>query len=155
MALILTKAAGPHGICGGQYLDLHGEGKALEIHELMEIHGLKTSALISASARIGVAAANGTPEQADAAEQYAHAVGLAFQVRDDMLDCTATEEELGKPIGSDRENDKTTFASLLGAGKCEEIINNETEKAIKALRGKFEDAGFLVWLAKMLAGRKY
>ena len=155
MARILAEAAGPRGICGGQYLDLSGVGKQLPAEELLKIHEMKTAALITASALIGVVAAGGTQEQLDAAEKYARAIGLAFQVRDDLLDCTATAQELGKPVGSDSVNDKTTLAVLLGIDECEALIRSETDKAIAALGGVFEDVEFLTWLARTLAERKY
>jgi len=154
MVKILAHAAGPHGICGGQYLDLSGEGWHLTIDELLELYAMKTAALISAAARLGVIAGDGTHEQIDAAHAYSQAIGLAFQVRDDVLDCVATAEELGKPTGSDIDNDKSTFASLLGVEACEKMISRETEKAIKALDGKFENTEFLTWLARILAERK-
>jgi len=154
MVQILAHAAGPHGICGGQYLDLSGEGWHLTVDELMELYSMKTAALISAAARLGVIAGGGSQEQVDAAHAYSQAIGLAFQVRDDVLDCIATEEELGKPIGSDIDNDKSTFASLLGLEACEKMIGKETEKAITALKGIFENAEFLTWLAGVLANRK-
>jgi len=154
MVQILAEAAGPHGICGGQYLDLSGEGWHLTIDELLDLYAMKTAALISAAARMGVIAARGTIEQVAAAHSYAQAIGLAFQVRDDVLDCIATDDELGKPVGSDIENDKSTFASLLGLQACEKMINKETEKAIFALEGKFESVEFLTWIARVLAERK-
>jgi geranylgeranyl diphosphate synthase type II len=155
MGRVLSEAAGPRGICGGQYLDIYGEGKRLTQDELETINIMKTASLISAAARIGTVAAGGTREQIKAAGEYALAVGLAFQIRDDMLDVTATAAEFGKPVGSDDKNEKTTFATLLGAERCEDIIRAETEKAIKAVDGKFNDARFLIWLAYMLAERKY
>ena len=154
MARLLAEAAGPHGICGGQYLDLYSEGKLLSRGALEEIHQMKTAALISAAAQIGVIAAGGTRRLLKAAERYALAVGFAFQVRDDLLDCTSSAGELGKPINSDSGNNKTTFATLLGEEKCVEVIRSETEKAIEALDDEFDDAGFLVWFARMLAERK-
>ena len=154
MVRILAQAAGPHGICGGQYLDLSGEGWHLTIDELLELYAMKTAALISAAARMGVIAGLGTREQVEAAHSYSQAIGLAFQVRDDVLDCIATTEDLGKPTGSDIENDKSTFASLLGVEACEKMIGKETEKAISALEGMFEDTEFLTWLARILADRK-
>lgn len=154
MIQVFAQAAGPHGICGGQYLDLSGEGWQLTIDEMLELYAMKTAALISAAARLGVIAGGGTGQQIDAAHSYASAIGLAFQVRDDVLDCIATEEELGKPIGSDVENEKSTFASLLGIEACEKMIRKETEKAISALEDKFSDTGFLTWLARILADRK-
>jgi len=154
MVQILAHAAGSHGICGGQFLDLSGEGWHLTIDELLELYAMKTAALISAAARLGVIAGGGSQEQVDAAHAYSQAIGLAFQVRDDVLDCIATTEELGKPVGSDIENDKSTFASLLGVDACEKMIRKETEKAIMALDGKFENAEFLTWLAQVLADRR-
>ncbi|MCL2821325.1 MAG: polyprenyl synthetase family protein [Oscillospiraceae bacterium] len=154
MIKILSYAAGAHGICGGQYLDLSGEGWHLTIDELLELYAMKTAALISAAARLGVIAGGGSYEQVAAADAYAGAIGLAFQVRDDVLDCIATTEELGKPTGSDIENEKSTFASLLGTEACEKMINKETEKAISAIEGKFDNTEFLTWLALVLAERK-
>jgi len=154
MVRILAHAAGPHGICGGQYLDLSGEGWQLTIDEMLELYSMKTAALISASARLGVIAGDGTQEQIESAHEYAEAIGLAFQVRDDVLDCTSTAEELGKPPGSDIENEKSTFVSLLGVEACEKLIRKETEKAIYAIEGKFSDIEFLSWLARILADRK-
>ena len=154
MVRILAQVAGPHGICGGQYLDLSGEGWHLTIDELLELYSMKTAALISAAARLGVIAGDGTQEQIDAAHSYSQAIGLAFQVRDDVLDCIATAEELGKPIGSDIDNDKSTFASLFGVEACEKMIGKETDKAIAALEGKFINTEFLTWLARVLAERK-
>jgi geranylgeranyl diphosphate synthase type II len=155
MGKVFAEAVGPHGICAGQYLDISGEGKSHTEAELIEIHSLKTSALISASSKLGVLAAGGTTEQITAAEKYSKALGLAFQVRDDLLDITSTREELGKPIGSDSEEGKTTFASIYGAAKCNQIIKDETQKAIEAVSGGvFEDSHFLIWLAEMLENRK-
>ena len=154
MVKTLSAAAGAHGICGGQYLDLSGEGWQLTVDEMLELYSMKTAALISAAARLGVLAGGGTSQQMRAAHEYAEAIGLAFQIRDDVLDCISTEEELGKPIGSDEENDKSTFASLLGIEVCEKMIGKETEKAISAIDGKFNNVEFLTWLARILAERK-
>ena len=154
MGQVLAEAAGPHGICGGQYLDLSCEGKQLSKEELSEIHRLKTAALISASAKIGVIAAGGTQEQITAAQEYASAVGLAFQIRDDLLDLTSTTEKLGKPAFSDADNEKTTFATIFSEAECEAKIAAETEKAIGALGDKISNTAFLIWFARMLAERK-
>ena len=154
MARILAEAAGAGGVCGGQYLDLSGEGKPLAKGELLDIHEKKTAELISASARIGVIAGNGSSRQIKAADEYARFVGLAFQARDDVLDYTAAEEVLGKPAGSDKNNNKTTFASLFDIDYCNALIRSETEKAVAALDGRFEKTEFLIWLARELAERK-
>ena len=153
-ARVLAEAAGPYGICGGQHLDVHGVWKLLTEAELIRIHNMKTASLISAAARIGVIIAGGTQEQIKAADEYAMAVGLAFQVRDDVLDITEPTENLGKPMGADLENNKITFAMIAGVAKCEEIIRDETKKAVAALKGKFDNTEFLVWLAHMLAERR-
>ena len=155
MTRILAQSSGAHGICGGQFLDLQSAWKTPEVNVLTEIHNLKTAALVSAAARIGVIAAGGTEEQVEAAEKYALAVGFSFQVRDDVLDITAIERELGKPFGSDLENNKLTFATLLGIDKCEALIYTETAKAVSALNEEFTNTGFLVWFTHMLADRKY
>jgi geranylgeranyl diphosphate synthase type II len=152
---ILADAAGTRGICGGQFLDLSSETKPLATNELTEIHTLKTAALISAASCIGVVAAGGTSAQLKAAKEYAHSVGLAFQVRDDMLDITAKPEELGKPVGSDSTNCKTTFATLFSLCACKNIIHKETENAIAAISDVFDDTEFLVGLARMLATREH
>ena len=99
-------------------------------------------------------AGGGTQEQADSAGQYAGSLGLAFQVRDDILDCTSTEKELGKPIGSDAENEKTTLVSLLGVEKCEQIVADSSKNAINALDGNFAKTEFLKSFAYYLSDRK-
>ena len=154
MGKVLARAAGPHGICAGQYLDISGSGKNHSEAQLIEIHELKTSALFCASAKLGVLAAGGSAAQIAAAEEYSKALGLAFQIMDDLLDVTSTPEKLGKPIGSDNKQGKTTFASLYGPEKCLQIIKDETNKAVRAVSGGvFEDPGFLVWFAGMLENR--
>ena len=154
-AAVLAEAAGEVGICGGQILDMEGEKKQLTLDEISRIHDMKTAAMIVASAKMGVIAAGGTKEQLAASEEYARTLGLAFQMRDDMLDRISTTEELGKPIGSDEASGKSTFVSLLGLEKCEQIVLEMTEKAKNAVRNGFEDPEFLCWLADTLAERKY
>ena len=154
MGRVLARAVGPHGMCGGQYLDLSCMGKRLTQDGLAEIHMMKTAALISASAKIGVISAEGTREQVNAAAEYARAIGLAFQIRDDLLDNTSSSDAIGKPAGSDCGKGKTTFAALFGESECEAIISSETERAVAAITGRFDDTGFLAWLAHYLADRK-
>lgn len=155
MVSILAHAAGPHGICGGQYLDLSGQGWQLTIDELLDLYLMKTAALISAATRLGVIAAGGTADQVAAADIYAQAIGLAFQIRDDVLDVTSSEEQLGKSAARDIDNNKSTFALLLGVDTCEKMIDKKTEKAIRALDGQFRDPEFLIWMAKSLSRRKH
>ena len=154
MAKTLAEAAAERGMCGGQYLDTSKEGQILSENELYEIHRLKTGALLRAACVMGVQCAGGTPEQVKAAEVFAENLGLAFQIRDDVLDCISTEAELGKPIGSDREEGKTTFASLLGLDECTRLVHRHTELAKAALEGVFTDKEFLCRLADALADRR-
>lgn len=153
---ILGEAAGENGICGGQYLDMKSEGKKLTVEELTQIHNLKTAAMLRAASVIGVLAAgrNGAEVQKTAADRYASALGLAFQIRDDMLDCISTTETLGKSVGSDTARGKNTFVSLLGIDACAELVCKKTEEAKQAVRGKFADTVFLERLADFLAGRE-
>lgn len=149
----LIAVAGADGICGGQQLDMEGEGELRTEHDLMEIHKRKTAALIRGACIMGVACANGSPEQELAAIDYAEALGLAFQIRDDVLDEISTAEELGKPIGSDHEQGKTTFMTLFGLEECENRIHRLTEAAKNACM-IFEDPSFLIALADSMAARR-
>ena len=152
-AQILTHAAGHAGICGGQQLDLEWEGRSLDRDELMAIHLRKTSALIRAACLMGVAAAGGTAAQADAAQRYADALGLAFQIRDDMLDVIGDEATFGKPIGSDKAEKKTTFVDLLGLAACEREVVRLTDEAISALGLFGGEADFLAALSHSMETR--
>ena len=156
---VLARAAGEEGMCGGQYDDTMGDGKPHTEEELLSIHGKKTGALLQAACVMGVIASFGHrvvgEEHFAAAAEYAAKLGLAFQIRDDMLDVIATEEELGKPIGSDAENAKTTYVTLLGLDGCAERVARYTNEAKEALR-RCEWAGdtaFLEQLADDLATR--
>ena len=153
MVQYLANAAGLMGICGGQVLDIAGEGKSLNAEEITKIHSLKTASLLVACAKMGVAAAGGSESQIKAAEEYAENLGIAFQIRDDILDVISTTEELGKPVGSDDENEKSTFVALFGVDKCIELVEKKTKAAISAVESAFEDTAFLKWLAEYLAGR--
>ena len=166
MGKLLAKAAGLEGICLGQALDMAGEGKALTLDEITSIHTLKTASMLVASAQIGVIAAYGSSavydstaafgggEMMDAASKYAQALGLAFQIRDDILDCIGQTEILGKPAGSDAANNKTTFVTLFGLDECERLIREKTEEAVEALRGHFANKDFLEALAINMEERK-
>ena len=123
-AMLLAGAAGPDGICGGQQIDMECEGRRLTHDEVMEIHLRKTAALLRGACLMGVAAANGTEEMQRAAAQYADALGMAFQIRDDMLDVIGDEKIFGKPIGSDKEEQKTTFVDLFGIDGCAKRCRN-------------------------------
>jgi len=149
---ILSGCAGEKGMVGGQILDIDGENQQLDAEQVHTIHRLKTGALIAAACRMGVAAANGTAEQMQAARSYAEAIGLAFQIRDDMLDVLGDAAKLGKAVPMD--GNKNTFASLYGIERCKELIAQENQKALDALQ-LFEDREFLEDLTEMLASREF
>ena len=152
-AEMLADAVGFDGMCGGQYLDVLGEGKTLSAKQLDEINARKTGALLSASCAMGVAAAGGSAEQEDSAMRFGAAVGMAFQIRDDMLDVLGTEAELGKTVGSDSRENKNTYMALFGEKNCGEMVRRLTDSAKKSLRPAFEDVCFLEKLADSLAER--
>ena len=137
----LAKEAGPEGMVGGQALDMAGEGRALTRKELERLQSLKTGALISAAAELGCIAAGGSGGQREKIKTYAQALGRAFQVRDDMLDVISSDQELGKPVGSDQTNEKSTFVTALGLEGCAELVEQLTRQAEEALAG-FEQSGF-------------
>lgn len=155
----LAQAAGVDGMCGGQHLDTQGDGKPHTVEELRFIHANKTGALLRAACLMGVYASAGhreVPNRAfEAAREYSENLGMAFQIQDDILDVTATTETLGKPVGSDQENEKTTFVTLLGVSACRELVREHTAQAKAALSGSFSDFGFLCWLADWLAEREH
>ena len=156
MGLALAEAVGVSGMCGGQYYDMEAEGRQPSLEELTVIHSKKTAALLKAACQIGVLAAGITEKTEDmlkAAEAYAEHLGMAFQIRDDLLDVISTTEELGKPVGSDSDNDKHTYVTLLGKDACFKLVDEHTAQAKQALNEAFEDTKFLCWLADELAGR--
>ena len=153
-AEILAGAAGLDGMCGGQYLDMLGEGKRLSEQELTEINSRKTGALLVAACQMGVAAAGGSELMLDAAGHFGAAVGMAFQIRDDMLDVISTDEKLGKSVGSDVKENKNTYMALLGAEGCERTVKRLTEFAKNILSEAFTDTLFLGALADSLAERQ-
>jgi len=148
----LSQAAGPAGMVGGQVLDLLGEGKSLSYEEIETIQRLKTGCMIESAARLGAIAAGSTPEQEEDAAAYARLLGLAFQIRDDMLDVVGDESTFGKPIGSDAANEKSTFVSLLGLAACQEKVETLTDQAVERL-APYAGRDFLCSLARALAER--
>ena len=147
---MLGECAGELGMVGGQMLDLEGEDKQLTEAEIGAIHVRKTGALIGAACTLGVIAAGGTEEQLDAAARYAAGIGLAFQIRDDMLDVIGDAQKLGKQTGMDEH--KNTYARLLSLDECRRKIDVLTGHAVQAL-DVFENTGFLRELALALADR--
>ena len=152
-AEILAGAAGIDGMCGGQYLDMSWEGRELSEQELTEINSRKTGALLVAACQMGVAAAGGNKLMMEAAGHFGAALGMAFQIRDDMLDVLSTNEELGKPVGSDERENKNTYMVLMGKEGCEKTIAKLTQFAKDILKEAFDDTDFLCSLADSLANR--
>lgn len=151
---ILADAVGSDGMCAGQYLDMVGEHKLLSEDELNDINSRKTGSLLTAACRMGVAAAGGNEAMLEAAAQYGACVGAAFQIRDDILDVISTSEELGKPVGSDAQEHKNTYMTLLGEYKCMQMIEKLTDQAKNAIAGTFKDTKFLCELADSMVTRK-
>lgn len=151
-AACLARAAGARGMVGGQVLDMAGEGRALSYDDVAELQRLKTGALISAAAEMGCILAGGGREEQEAVCTYAQRLGLAFQVRDDMLDVMGDAGTLGKPVGSDAVNEKTTFVTLCGLEGCQDLVRRLTAEAKESISG-FVENGFLCWLADSLMER--
>ncbi len=139
IALELFRAAGAGGMIGGQALDLEAEGRQLPMAALEEVHHRKTGALIAASCVMGGLAAGGSSERVEALRGYGRAVGLAFQIADDVLDATGTSAQLGKTAGRDAELAKSTFVSLLGVGAARAEAERLVARAVDRLR----DAGLV------------
>lgn len=149
---ILSEQAGELGMVGGQVLDMEAETQELSEQGIYDIQSRKTGALIAAACQIGVVAAGGTQQQLDAAKVYAQNLGLAFQIRDDMLDVLGDAQKLGKATHMDAQ--KNTFVRLYGVDTCAKMIEAQTKTAIEAL-SCFENSSFLVKMARELAFREY
>lgn len=150
---LLAQNAGVGGMIGGQVLDLKYENEDPSITELITVHKLKTGALISAACLLGCIAGNANQTQLSAASNFAYNLGIAFQIKDDILDVIGDEEKLGKPIGSDAEMDKTTYVTLVGQEKAEQDVKNLTSAAIKQL-SVFENNDYLIALSDYLIDRE-
>lgn len=148
---ILSNCAGSLGMVGGQVLDIMSEERECTEQEILDIQTRKTGALINAACVLGVIAGGGSEEQIAAAGRFAGALGLAFQIRDDMLDVIGNAQELGKSVGTD--TNKNTFVRLHGLEKCEELVDKYTSTAIEMLSA-FEDSAYMEALAKSLTSRK-
>lgn len=149
---ILSLCAGELGMVGGQVLDMDAEIRECTKQEVYDIQSRKTGALISAACQLGVIAAGGSRQAQDAAAAYADALGLAFQIEDDILDVIGDASILGKATGVDGK--KNTFVRLYGIETCQKMVVEQTQKAIDAL-GAFDNAAFLTALAQSLVGRAH
>ena len=153
ISLELFRAAGAGGMIGGQALDLEAEAKALPIDALEEVHARKTGALIAASCVIGGLSAEGMTNHVEALRAYGEAIGLAFQIADDVLDATATSDQLGKTAGKDAAHAKATFVTLLGVGAARAEAERLAAQAVDQLRDAGLASPILVELAHYIVTR--
>ena len=152
----LSQAAGARGMIYGQELDLHYESHVADAKALYNIHRHKTGALISAAGDLGVIASGNMPSSEKPLQLFASNLGLVFQIVDDLLDVTSSIEELGKPVGSDRQQGKSTFITILGEEKARSEIRYLTDEGVSALEAAYgKRATFLCEYANTLASRSY
>ncbi len=149
----LSKKSGIFGMAGGQMLDLQYEKEKASLEETLNMYGMKTSALLQAACVLGCIAAGASESKIKAAEAFAMNLGLAFQIKDDLLDITGETAIIGKPAGSDKKNDKNTVAELLGVEKATEEVTKYTTLALEAL-GEFENTEFIEKLSLQLISRE-
>lgn len=148
---VLAVSAGSEGMVGGQDIDIYGDLSDLE--KLRYMHSLKTGAIIRASGVIGAILSGADEEQINAVDEYCYNLGIAFQIQDDLLDVLGNEESLGKPIGSDADNNKSTYVTLCGTEKSQELQEEYIKKA-KASLSIFSNNEELLALAEMLVNRR-
>ena len=151
---ILGRKAGIYGMIGGQVVDVAASGKAVDKDVLDFIYDLKTGALIEASMMIGAILAGATEQEVKIIESAAKKVGLAFQIQDDILDVTSTQEELGKPVLSDEKNEKTTYVTLEGLEKAKRDVKEISDRAAGRLAGLPGKNEFLYNIIEMLVNRR-
>lgn len=153
-ARILAQCAGAQGMVGGQCIDLDSEGKTVDLDLLREMDLGKTVALISAACQMGCVAAGAGEDVLENARRYAEGVGMAFQIRDDILDVLGDAASLGKNVGMDAARDKRNYVSFLGVEKAQSLVDSFTAQAEQALDAFPGDTGFLRELARSLAARE-
>ncbi|PGB03957.1 (2E,6E)-farnesyl diphosphate synthase [Bacillus toyonensis] len=153
LVLELAKAAGPEGMVGGQVADMEAEGKQLTIDELEYIHKHKTGKLLEFAVLAGAILSNATKEQEEKLLEFAKYIGLAFQIRDDILDVEGTEEEIGKPIGSDVSNEKSTYTTLFTIDRAKNILEETIAKAKDAISSLQLQDEYLLAICDLIAKR--
>ena len=151
-----SEYAGIDGMIGGQMIDIQSENKKIDLETLKYIHSHKTGKLIKLPIEIACIIANLEKDKREVLEEYADLIGLAFQVKDDILDVEGTFEDLGKPVGSDVDLHKATYPSILGMEESKKILNNTVEKAKEIIKNKFgkEKGKVLISLADFIKDRK-
>ena len=151
---VLAEASGCHGMIAGQILDMESEAKPIDEETLMCIHQYKTGALLAAAVKMGAILGHASPSEIDALELYGKYLGRAFQIIDDVLDQTSTEEVLGKPIKSDMKNDKVTYTTFYSVEECYALADELTQKAINCLARIDGETQMLEEIAKNLVYRE-
>ena len=151
---VMAEKTGIHGMLGGQSVDVENDGKALEKNMLDYIYENKTAALIEASMMTGAILAGADAEQVSVIEQAAKRIGLAFQIQDDILDVTSTDEELGKPVHSDEKNHKVTYVTLFGTEKAAAQVAGLSAEAVELLESLNKNNEFLYLLVEKLVNRR-
>ena len=151
---VMAEKTGIHGMLGGQSVDVENDGKPLEKEMLDYIYRSKTSALIEASMMTGAILAGADEHEVSVVEEAAGNIGLAFQIQDDILDVTSTDEELGKPVHSDEKNNKVTYVTLFGIEKASEQVEMLSEKAVELLKSLNKNNEFLYLLIEKLIKRR-
>lgn len=149
----MSRAGGPHGMVGGQAIDLLSENKRIDRQTLRKMHAAKTGALFVAAIRSGAILADASPEQLAALSTYAEKFGLAFQITDDILDVVGSQENIGKPVGSDERNLKSTYVTLGSLETAQQLAAQTVAEALDVLRIFGKEAAFLRELVKYLITR--
>ena len=151
---LMANKTGIYGMLGGQSVDVENDGKPLTKEMLDYIYRNKTSALIEASMMTGAILAGAEEKEVEIIGEAAGKIGLAFQIQDDILDVTSTEEELGKPVHSDEKNNKVTYVSLFGIQEASEQVKRLSEEAVSLIRGLYQKNEFLCTLIQELVSRR-
>jgi len=151
----MSVGAGPNGMVGGQAIDLESEGKHIPMELLRQMHMGKTGALFRAAIRSGAELGNASEEQLAALTDYAEAFGLAFQITDDILDVVGDEKVIGKPVGSDIRNEKSTYVTLTSLDEAKKLADDAVRKGEEALRAFGAEADFLRDLLAYLVKRNH
>lgn len=150
---VISSSSGYRGMIGGQVIDIENEGKKIPLELLNELHALKTGALIKSSCVTGAILGGGSKKDIELFDEFGSLIGLAFQIKDDILDKTSTKEVLGKSIGKDEQNEKTTYLTHFSIEECQNIVNDLTIRANEILSYYGEKGEFLKELANYLLNR--
>lgn len=150
---VLSTASGTEGMIGGQVVDLKSEGVEITLEQMQYIHSLKTGALIRAACTVGAILSDASPAEIQAIDEYALNLGIAFQIRDDILDVTGDTDDLGKPVGSDADLMKNTYITMCGLDKSELLVKEFSQKAKDALSVFSDKNAFLLRLTDYLINR--